>query len=155
MTEEINKKFRIKVGKSAFIGIVREIKGKKVPYISIKDSTNVLGYKHSQYTRRLLLEGKLDTPLTPIKVEEGKFKKWFIPIPSLYFYLENKVVRSSKRRFILKLDLEDKDKVEEALKASGVEYTLELAYNKGKAKAKTEKVEEKEEILEDFSFNPK
>ena len=148
------KKVRIKVGENSYIGVVQEVEGKKVPFTSISDSTLILGFKYSQYTRRLLLEGKLDKPYLPLKVKEENFSKWYISIESLMEYLKGRVVRDGTRRFILKANLEDKGKIEEALKGAGVKYTLELAYVKGKGKKakKPSTPKAAEKPLEVFTF---
>lgn len=156
----MTKKASIKVEGKKYVGIVVEVEGENIPFTSIKDSTSILGYKHPQYTRRLLLEGKFDgemtsLPFSPIKIKEGKFSKWFIPVKALYSYLNSRTERDSTRRFILRLNMEDLGKVEEALKASKVEYTLELAYKKGQGNGKARKAAPKEEeVLEEFTFNP-
>lgn len=151
----MSQKVKVKVEGKVYVGIKE---GEEL-FTSIKDSTSILNFKHNQYTRRLLLDGSFDPNKTglkvsPLKVKEGKFSKWYIPIKSLYAYLSSRKVRDSTRRFILRFDMEHKAKVEEALKASGVEYTLELAYkkedSKGKKKATTPK--EEETPLEEFTF---
>ena len=150
----MSKKVRIKVGDNSYIGVVREVEGKKVPFTSISDSTVILGFKYSQYTRRLLLEGKLDKPYLPLKVKEENFSKWYISIESLMEYLKGRVVRDGSRRFILKANLEDRGKIEKALKGIGVDFTLELAYIKGKSKKvkKASSPKEPEKPLEVFTF---
>lgn len=155
------KKASIKVEGKRYVGIVAEVEGKVIPFTSIKDSTSILGYKHPQYTRRLLLEDKFgevatSLPFSPIKVKEGNFSKWFIPVAALYSYLNSRTERDSTRRFILRFNLEDLEKIEKALEASKVAYTLELAYKKGQGngKAKSKAAPEKEEVLEEFTFNP-
>lgn len=157
----MTKKASIKVEGKKYVGIVEEVEGKNIPFTSIKDSTSILGYKHPQYTRRLLLEGKFDgettsLPFSPIKIKEGKFSKWFIPVKALYSYLSSRTERDSTRRFILRFNMEDLPKVEKALKASKVEYTLELAYKKGQGngKSKSKATPKEEEVLEEFTFNP-
>jgi hypothetical protein len=103
----------------------------------INEATKTLGFKHSQYTRRLILEGKLDDP-EPAERFQGKgYTKWMVSPKSLASYLEKVGVRGGSRRFTLKTDLENEEKVRAALDASGVEYTLELSY-KGKAKESAE-----------------
>ena len=151
----MTKKVRIKVGDNSYVGVVQEVEGKKVPFTSISDSTSILGFKYSQYTRRLLLEGKLDKPYLPLKVKEENFSKWYISIESLMEYLKGRVVRDGSRRFILKANLEDKEKIEKALKGIGVEFTLELAYVKGKGKKvkKASSPKAPEAPLEVFTFS--
>lgn len=155
------KKASIKVEGKKYVGIVAEVEGEVIPFLSIKDSTTILGYAHSQYTRRLLLEDKFGDvatglPFSPIKVREGNFSKWFIPVAALYSYLNSKVKRDNTRRFILRFPIEELGKIEKALEASKVAYTLELAYKKGQGngKAKSKAAPEKEEVLEEFTFNP-
>jgi len=157
----MTKKASIKVEGKKYVGIVVEVEGENIPFTSIKDSTSILGYKHPQYTRRLLLEGKFDgettsLPFSPIKEKEGKFSKWFIPVAALYSYLNSRVERDNRRRFIIRFPMADLEKIEKALKASKVEYTLELAYKKGQGngKAHSKATPEKEEVLEEFTFNP-
>lgn len=147
------KKVKIKVGKESYIGL----KEGDTLYTSIKDSTSILGFKYSQYTRRLLLEGKLDSPTPSIKVKEGSFSKWYIAIPSLVNYLSNRVERDSTRRFILRVDLGEEARVREALTKAKIPFSLELAYIKGKAKKSSSKKAppKKEEVLEEIVFSLK
>ena len=96
-------------------------------YKGIKESQKYLELGYSQYVRRLLLQGKLEG----IKVDMGHYRKWFIFQGSLDQYLENSRRTEQARRFILRAELEDREAIEEALEAAGIEYSLELAY-KGK-----------------------
>ena len=150
------KKVWVKIGGKRYVGM-RDKEGNL--YTSIKDSTEVLGFKYSQYTRRLLKEGNFDPLKTgleiePLKVKEKNFTKWFIPLKAIKHYLNNRVERDNTRRFILRTALENREVIEEALKAIGVEYTLELAYIKGKKKASSKKApKEPEEPLEEFIFS--
>jgi len=97
----------------------------------IREATEYLGFKHSQYTRRLVVEGRLDKPVPAEKRNLGHYSKWFIAKESLDYYLSKNRVRGGLRRFILRVDLENIEAIEEALRKTGIEYTLELAY-KGK-----------------------
>ena len=45
-------------------------------YVSINDATKLLNFKYAQYTRRLVLEGKLNA----IKVQYAHYAKWQIPV---------------------------------------------------------------------------
>lgn len=152
------KNVRIKAGDNTYIGITAPLgeEGKRVPFLSIKDSTTFLDFNHTQYTRRLLKEGKFDKPLEPLEVDQGKYVQWFIAIPSLAAYRDSRVERSSKRRFTLWMDLEERERVEEAIKALGVDYKLELSYKPGDSKKKSSKKDtpkKEEEPLEEFIFS--
>lgn len=132
-TSRQKKEVSIRVGKTSYKGIYILIgegeEKKKEPFLGIREATSILGVKYPQYTRRLLLEGKLDSPIPSIKVAYKGFSKHYISLKSLRFYLSNKRrTREGGRRFLLYISLEDKAKVVEALKASGVSFKLELAY---------------------------
>ena len=95
-------------------------------YLSINDSTRMLNFKHSQYTRRLVLEGKLRA----LKIRYSHYSKWEIEVKSIIEYNSN--VRRSKglRRFILRFDLKNESRVREVLESLNIEYELELSYQK-------------------------
>lgn len=153
------KQYKISYKGQEYVGVVAE----KVPYLSIKEATRFLGFKHQQYTRRLLLEGKLDGqveqvegkedtyPQKAIRVKEKSFSKWYIAIPALVAYQAARQVRSAGRRYILRIDSADLDKVNSLLTKGKVEYTLEPAYKPGKGK-KAKAEETPIEELEEFSF---
>ncbi len=95
-------------------------------YLSINDSTRMLNFKHSQYTRRLVLEGKLRA----LKIRYSHYSKWEIEVKSIIEYNSN--VRRSKglRRFILRFDLKNESRVREVLESLNIKYELELSYQK-------------------------
>jgi hypothetical protein len=97
-------------------------------YTGIKGAQKELGLGYSQYVRRLLLQGKLEG----IKVAHSHYNKWYVYRPSIEAYTENHRRTEQARRFILRAELEDREAIEAALEAAGIEYTLELAY-KGKS----------------------
>ena len=96
-------------------------------FVGITGATKLLGFAHAQYTRRLVIEGKLEA----IKVQLPHYSKWFISRAGIKGYLSGARRTTSHRRYILKMDLDQEQKVRDALKAAGVEFDLELAY-KGK-----------------------
>jgi len=98
-------------------------------FSSISKSTKKLGFKYSQYTRRLLLQGKLGG----IKVKEQHYEKWYISNESIENYMNEHRRTQQLRRFVLKMDLENRDKVEQVLDELGIEYELELSYKGDKS----------------------
>ena len=131
---KLDKKYKVKVDEKQVEveGRMLEVKGQEEPilYLGIRESTRVLGFKHSQYTRRLLLEGKLDLPLEPRKVSYKSFNKWYIPLPSLLHYMENsRRTRGGERKYSFYFEREREDEVRAALDdLLGEDYKLELAY---------------------------
>jgi hypothetical protein len=97
-------------------------------YCSISKATKQLGFKYSQYTRRLLLQGKL----AGIKVAEQHYQKWYINNDSIDRYMNNHRRTEQLRRFILRADLEQQAAIRSALDELGIEYELELAYQSDK-----------------------
>ena len=148
------KQYKITYQGTSYTGILQQAKGEKdtTPYLSLRESTRFLGFKHGQYTRRLLKEGKFDSPHRAIRVKEKNFSKWYISIPSLAAYQASRVVRESGRRYILRITQDDQVRVEEALTAAKITYTLELAYKKGQSKSKGGAAEVKPEELEEFAY---
>ena len=104
-----------------------EEKELKANYVGIKAAQKRMGLGYSQYVRRLLLQGKLEG----IKADMGHYRKWFISLKSIEQYMDNSRRTEQARRFILRAELEDREAIEKALKAAGIEFELELAY-KGK-----------------------
>jgi len=105
-------------------------------YIGIKEATTYIGVAHSIYTRQLLLEGKFDEPIAPVKVQHKGFKKWWISKKSLQAHLDRPSRRrAGLRRYLLRVDSKEEPRVRAALDALKVEYTLEYTY---KAKAEAE-----------------
>ena len=102
----------------------------EIRYLSIIEATKYLRIKHDQYTRRLLHEGKFDTPLVAEKRDMGHYSKWFIAKVSLDYYQEHKRIRSGQRRFLLRADLDQESKIRKALDKLQIDYTLELSYQK-------------------------
>jgi len=101
-----------------------------IKYLDLKAVTKYAGFAHDIYTRQLLRQGKFDYPAPPVKEEHKGYWKWMIPAASVDHYLQSRKVRTGKRRFILKMDLEDAEKARKALKAAGIEHTLELSFKK-------------------------
>lgn len=96
-------------------------------YVSINDATKLLNFKYAQYTRRLVLEGKLNA----IKVQYAHYAKWMILIKSINEYTTNKRRNvNGSRRFILRTAIENQTKVQEALEDLGIVFELELSYQK-------------------------
>ena len=100
-----------------------EVEGKGKA-IDILLATKYLGFSYSIYTRRLYLEGKLEG----VKKAIGKREKVFLLVSSLDSYKARVRVRTSKRRYLLYIDLELESKVRELLDRESIEYKLELAY---------------------------
>lgn len=96
----------------------------KSDYVGLSKATKLLGFKYSQYTRRLVLEGKLGA----IKVKEAHYEKWYVALSSIDDYMEDTRRVNQLRRYIFKIDLENESKVREALDELGIEYDLELSY---------------------------
>ena len=96
-------------------------------YLSIRDAKKQLGVGYEVYTRRLLLEQKLEG----VKVDHGHYVKWHISRDSIASYMVNNRRTSQARRYILRMEKEHEAAVREALDKAGIEYELELSY-KGK-----------------------
>jgi len=99
--------------------------------IDIVSSTSYLGFSYPIYTRRLYLEGKIEG----VKIAIGKREKVFLLVSSLDSYKARVRVRTSKRRYLLYIDLDLEKKVRVALEGLGIDYRLELAY-KGEEEVK-------------------
>lgn len=99
-------------------------------YVDIPKATEMLGFKHQQYTRRLLLEGNPEegTGLWGRKAQYKGFSKWWIALDSIKQYLEAHRREAKGRRFILNTALENEKAIRAAIDALKVEYTLALAY---------------------------
>ena len=96
-------------------------------YVSINDATKLLNFKYAQYTRRLVLEGKLNA----IKVQHPHYAKWYILVKSINEYTTNKRRNvNGSRRFILRTKIENESLVRAALKALKIEFEFELSYQK-------------------------
>ena len=96
-------------------------------YVSINDATKLLNFKYAQYTRRLVLEGKLNA----IKVQYAHYAKWMILRKSIENYTTNKRRNvNGARRFILRTAIENQSKVQEALEKLDIVFELELSYIK-------------------------
>lgn len=93
-------------------------------YVGISRATELLGFKYSQYTRRLVLEGKL----TAIKVKYDHYNKWMISLDSIDEYMANSRRTNQLRRYIFKIDQDQEDAVRTALNELGIQYELELSY---------------------------
>lgn len=96
-------------------------------WFSINSATKELGFKYSQYTRRLLLEGKLEG----VKVKESHYNKWYIDPRSIETYMESNRRTNDQRRYLFYIDQDEEDLVRETLNELGIDYKLELSY-KGK-----------------------
>jgi len=118
----------------------KNIRDPKV-FVSIKDSCPLLEVKYPMYASRLLKEGKIEG----VKLLIGKLEKWYVYVPSITYYKENKSVRTGMRRFLLRTPIENFEKVKEALDALDIEYTLEEAY-KAKKGAKKRAPKEPSEL---------
>lgn len=128
-------------------------------YLSILEATGVLGFKHSQYTRRLLHESVAaiaegGEPKFPwpedgrplaIKLEMQGYEKWYIHPDSVAGYSPkaSPIGGSGMRRYVLRFQesLMDADAVAEALTAAFGDagpdtWVLEPAYKPGKSKGK-------------------
>ena len=96
-------------------------------YVSINDATKLLNFKYAQYTRRLVLEGKLNA----IKVQYAHYAKWMILRKSIAEYTTNKRRNvNGARRFILRTAIENQSAVQEALEKLDIVFELELSYVK-------------------------
>ena len=104
-----------------------------IKYLDLKAVTKYAGFAHDIYTRQLLRQGKFDYPAPPIKEEHKGYWKWMIPAASVDHYLQSRKVRTGKRRFILKMDLDAEHAARTALEDAGIEFELALSF-KPKAK---------------------
>jgi len=95
-------------------------------YLSINDGTKLLNFKHSQYTRRLVHEGKLFA----LKIQYKHYPKWMISIGSIIEYNSNTRRSNGLRRYILRFDRQNETKVREVLKSLNIPFELELSYQK-------------------------
>lgn len=93
-------------------------------YSDIPLATRTIGIAYPQYTRRLLLEGKL----FGIKVDTKGGSKWFIDNGSIEAYKYATSGEGKVRNYTLKIAKVDEDKVRKLLDKAGVEYSLEIAY---------------------------
>jgi len=105
----------------------------QIEYLDLKAVTQYAGFAHDIYTRQLLRQGKFDSPIPPVKEEHKGYWKWMIAQASVDHYLQSRKVRTGKRRFILKMDLQDAEHVRDLLESAGVAFELELSF-KPKAK---------------------
>lgn len=115
-----------------YVGIVQE----DVAYLDIPEATRLLGVRYPQYTRRLLLAGRLDIPHPAVSVPVAGFSKWYISVESVQHYLQNRgsYGRGGTRRYILHAERRDEPSIRRALDDLGVKYTLEFAYKSKGAK---------------------
>ena len=97
-------------------------------FVSINEATQLLNFKHAQYTRRLLLEGKLEG----VKLAHKGYAKWYITLDSIEFYNAHTSRDTSMRRYILRIDASNENAVLVALGALNIEFKLELAYKSKK-----------------------
>ena len=107
-----------------------KVQEQKVEYLDLKAVTQYAGFAHDIYTRQLLRQGKFDSPIPPIKEEHKGYWKWMIAQVSVDHYLASRKVRTGKRRFILKMELDDAGRARKALKAAGITFELELSFKK-------------------------
>jgi hypothetical protein len=93
-------------------------------YVGISRATQLLEFKYSQYTRRLVLEGKLEA----VKVKYGHYNKWMISLDAIDEYMSAHRRTNQLRRYIFKIDQDNEEAVREALDELGIEFELELSY---------------------------
>lgn len=130
-------------------------------WLSLKEATERMGYKHAQYVRKLVQEGKLgDYGTDYVKVDMGAYQQWLINPESADAYRDStKGTFGSQggiRRFLVRVDSDrlDPDQIKEVLEAefgpsgdpSGDDHTYEFgpAWT-GKSKTKKAKPKEDEE----------
>jgi len=118
-------------------------------WMGIAEATKVLEVKHAQYTRRLLLEGKLDAAEgeegpNPERFQGKGYTKWLIPPEAIARYRARAATRSGLRRYTLRAEKEAEKAIRAALDASGVEYTLEFSYQPKKEEEEAEETAGKE-----------
>ena len=99
-------------------------------FADIKEATELLGFKHPQYTRRLLAQGDPEkgTGLWGKKQQYKGFSKWWISKKAIEAYLQTHRREARGRRFILNTALENEAAIRKALDGLKIEYRLELAY---------------------------
>jgi hypothetical protein len=73
----------------------------------------------AQYLRTRVLKGTV----AAVKMSNGSISKWFLDPKTI-----KRGVRSGLRRYLLRTDSSNEDKIREALDDLDIEYTLELAY---------------------------
>jgi len=98
--------------------------------VDLKEATVLLGFKYEQYTRRLVLEDKLEAR----KVAFRGYSKWMVSIDSIDEYNEKIRVRHDNRRYVLRVNPKHEEAIREALDVLDIEYTLEFAYTKKESK---------------------
>ena len=112
--------------------IAKDSRKPKAPegFVDIKEATELLGFKHTQYTRRLLAEGdpETGTGLWGKKVQYKGFSKWWIDLKSIEAYQETHRREMMGRRFVLNTALENEERIRAALDALDIEFKLELSY---------------------------
>lgn len=111
-----------------FIGLtVADIRSK---FVSIKGAHLTLGYGYEEYTRALLLQGKIEG----VKIQLKGYRKWFISKESIGYYLEHSARKGKPSRYILRIDKSTEGQVREALDSLNISYELEIAYRGKKDK---------------------
>lgn len=95
-------------------------------FVKIKDATPLLSMKNPDYVRRLLSQGKLEG----ILVRARGHVVWLISRNSIQYYTEHKAKRFAHRRYTLKIDQIDEDRVRAALDQLDIFYELTLAYKR-------------------------
>lgn len=96
----------------------------KAEYIGLAKGSSLLGFAYPQYTRRLVLTGKLRA----IKIVVKGSLKWFIELKSIDNYKE-KVARSNRlRNYTLRIRKDFESTVRKALDKLDIEYELEIAF---------------------------
>jgi hypothetical protein len=93
-------------------------------YSDIPRATRTIGIAYPQYTRRLLLEGKL----FGIKVATKGGSKWFIDNGSIEAYKYATSGAGKVRNYTLKIAKADEKAVRKLLTDSGLGYSLTIAF---------------------------
>ena len=95
-------------------------------FVGINDATRLLNFRHAQYTRRLVLQGKLGA----LKLQYPHYTKWMIDLRSIAAYEVSTRRTSNLRRYIVRFDRSNEAKVREALESLDIAFELELSYQK-------------------------
>ena len=93
-------------------------------FTDIPGGTRAIGIAYPQYTRRLLLEGRI----SGIKVATKGGSKWFLDLGSIEAYKYDTRGGGKVRNYTLKIAKDSEAKVRKALDKLGIEYDLTIAF---------------------------
>lgn len=108
-------------------------------WLDINEAAEEFDYT-PMYMRQLVLQDKVHGE----KFDVGSVTKWLIDPESVEAYQNKSITRGGRRKFNLKIDLDEREVVEQALRDAGIDFSLELAY-KPKSEGDEEAAEEADE----------